>query len=97
MSDVRRPEGLECDHCGGTAIDFKPPSHPGGSWHLFDGDGGACDECGWPGSVSVDDGDSDEALAAYWSTNDWDDGLMCRLPDCLECRDDKAQIARSAR
>lgn len=85
MSYTTKPEGLGCDHCGGTAIEFKPPAWPGHFWHLHDGDGGHCNECGFPGHVSVDDGYSDEALAR-WMTNDWDDGLKCKADDCEDCQ-----------
>ncbi len=85
MIDVTKPEGLMCDHCGGTAIEFKPPAHHSDFWHLFDGDGGCCAECSWPGSVSVGGGNEEEEQA-YWLTNDWDDGLMCSRIDCEECR-----------
>ena len=84
MTDVTRPDGLMCDHCGGEAIQFKPPAHHTDYWHLHDGDGEKCDECGFPGHVSVDDGDPEEPRA-YWVVNEWDDGLKCNQPDCVDC------------
>ena len=85
MTDVTRPEGLECDHCGDVAIEFKPPAYPGHFWHLHDGDGGKCDSCGFPGHVSVDDAGEEEDNIASWMVNDWDEGLKCRRPDCPDC------------
>ncbi len=81
---ANHPQGPECNHCGGEAIQFKKPRWPGDMWHLYDGDGEKCDECGWPGSVSVDD--TDEGPVADWRTNDWDEGLKCNAADCEECR-----------
>ncbi len=91
MSEHRKPDGLVCDHCGGTAIEFNPPAWPGHFWHLHDGDGERCDECGWPGHVSVDDDGFENEATAYWVTNDWDDGLKCRTADCEDCHGDKAR------
>lgn len=80
-----RPDGLMCDHCGGEAIQFKPPAHPGHFWHLFDGDGDRCDECGFPGHVSVDDGGYEEDSTARWAMSDWDDDAKCARAECEEC------------
>ena len=44
---------LECDRCGGVAIE----SHPDGLF--WDGDSDDCLECGHPGGVSVDDGEAE--------------------------------------
>ena len=83
MSD--KPEGLECDHCGDTAIDFHPPRHPGGRWLLDDGEGGRCESCGFPGRVSVDDAGDEADNLATWSINDWDEEAKCARFDCEEC------------
>lgn len=84
MTDISQPDGLECDHCGDVAIEFKPPRHPGDFWHLNDGDGGRCESCGFPGSVGINDGGYGEDNVAYWLTADYDEA-RCRRPDCEEC------------
>lgn len=68
-------DSLECDHCGGDAI----TSETGLFW---DGDGGACEECGFPGMVSAD-GDSEDP-SAWWNTSQ-ELGDRCNRADCEEC------------
>ena len=82
MSDVTRPDGLECDHCGGTAIEFHPPRWAGDFWNLSDGEGGKCGSCGFPGYVTVLD-DPDDPLAE-WVTNDYDEAV-CERDECTDC------------
>ncbi len=73
--------GLECDHCGGTAVESA-------TGMFCEGDADRCRSCNFPGVVSVDDrGDEDENVAE-WKTNDWDEGLKCNSPTCDECRRD---------
>ena len=62
---------LDCDHCGGTAI----TSYTG----LFsDGDGGQCEDCGFPGWVTVDD------RTAWWNGSDSVDA-RCMDHECPDC------------
>jgi hypothetical protein len=65
---------MECDHCGWIAIDPNPEGF------YFDGAGGECQHCWFPGQVSCDS-ESDP----YWVMDD-EPGSRCRLPDCAECR-----------
>ncbi len=73
---------LECDHCGGVAIESDRNG-------LFtDGDGERCDTCGHPGHVSVDEAYEDEDNTGYasWALSD-DAGATCADPVCSECED----------
>ena len=55
---------LECGYCGDDAIESEDG--------LFeDGAGGACKSCGFPGQVSLDDGD-EENIVAYWHVSEDD-------------------------
>lgn len=85
MTDITKPDGLECDHCGDTAIDFKPPAHNADYWHLHDGDGEFCASCGFPGHVTIDDDGDPEDNSCRWMVNDWDDGLKCNVATCEDC------------
>lgn len=77
------PTSLECNHCGGSAL-----NSPNGIF--WDGDGTACAECGFPGTV---DADSDgEGGYAVWSESD-DDLDTCKRADCEECAERRAQLA----
>ncbi len=68
---------LECDHCGGAAIESVDD--------LFtDGDGGDCLTCGMPGHVFVEDDEED--ATAWWRVSD-DENARCREADCDECRE----------
>jgi hypothetical protein len=67
---------LDCDHCGGVAIESE-------SGLFGDGDGGHCLTCGLRGRVSVDDSD-DENVSAYWSSSD-DPDDKCNEKDCVGC------------
>lgn len=66
--------GLECDHCGGTAIESE-------DGRFRDGDGGACMSCGLPGCVMCD-----AETPPYWAPSD-DPDVNCNDPDCLDCRE----------
>lgn len=68
---------LECDHCGGAAITSPDDV-------FTDGDGGACETCGMPGHVFVDDVLDD--ATAWWRVNYDDENARCREADCEECR-----------
>ena len=76
---------LECDHCGGTAIESVDGL-------FYDGDDGSCDTCGFPGMVSVyedengREGDDGECYTAVWQESD-DDAAVCNDPACEECKD----------
>lgn len=69
---------LECAHCGGVAIEKEDGV-------FYDGDGGSCETCGFPGLVSVDS-ESD----AYWVESD-DEDAVCNDPGCEDCRDRRAK------
>jgi hypothetical protein len=74
-----RAATLECDHCGGVAIES--------STGLFgEGDSDRCDTCGMPGHVSVDEAyeDEDSPGLASWSVRD-EDGAVCRDLACEQC------------
>lgn len=66
---------LECNHCGGTAIEADAQGC------FTDGDGGKCVTCGFPGCVSCD-----SESEPYWSTSDQEPGPVCDDPSCQECR-----------
>jgi len=68
---------LECAHCGDSPID---PDEDGLYW---DGEGGECQCCGFPGHVSVD-GYEYEDGSASWSTRDWDEEAHCYLRTCSD-------------
>lgn len=68
---------LECDHCGGDAIESGPDG-------LFTDDTGeACDECGFPGCVHIEE-DEDGNNVAAWAVSG-DDAARCNLAGCAEC------------
>lgn len=87
-----RPATLECDHCGGAAI----TSTNG----LFgEGDSDRCDECGFPGHVSVDesgneDDDGDPIYTATWLSS-IDAGDVCTSCVCSECDGIRATLIAS--
>lgn len=61
---------LECNHCGDIAIETEI---------FFDGDGGKCISCGFPGWVSCDD-----ETDPWW--NESQSALdRCNRKDCKEC------------
>jgi hypothetical protein len=64
------PYTLECDHCGDVSLTATA---------FHDGDGGACESCGFPGRVSVD-----EDGTTWWNTSQ-DKGARCTLESCDEC------------
>jgi len=70
-------DALECDHCGCDAIDADEEGL------FYDGDGGACATCGFPGRVSAD-GDSEDPHA-WWNTSQ-EPGDRCNRADCEECQ-----------
>ena len=72
---------LECNHCGGIAFTTRD-IRDGRPW-FTDGDGEKCDDCGFPGHVSVDEPDPDDAEVS-WSTSDGNDDT-CNRSDCEEC------------
>lgn len=75
---------LECDHCGGVAIEADADD-------LFtDGMGEECETCGFPGHVSVcgDDEDPGEN-PVYWKVSEEVDARCAdhRCEECLPIRD----------
>lgn len=77
---------LECNHCGSIA--FTSRDYRDGVYWFTDGDGEACDSCGMPGSVVVDEPDPDDAVV-YWSDDD-SPTAFCTRPDCEDCNDRRA-------
>lgn len=71
-------DSLDCPHCGGDAITSE-------NGLFSDGDGEACDSCGLPGCVSVDDSDEDD-VTAHWHCSE-DPERRCDQADCDECRE----------
>jgi hypothetical protein len=68
---------LCCDHCGDDAICSDAEGR------FYDGDGGKCATCGFPGWVSVDDGGSEDPTAR-WAVSEADDA-RCTVADCAGC------------
>ena len=69
---------LECDHCGGPAIESK-------TGYFTDGDGEKCMTCEYPGHVSVCGDDEDpEENPVYWKQSE-EPGARCKDPACEEC------------
>lgn len=69
---------LDCQHCGDVAIEKADGV-------FCDGDGGSCETCGFPGSVSVDS-ESD----AYWVESE-NANAVCLDPECEECREKRVK------
>lgn len=63
---------LECPHCGGIAIERV-------SGVFGDGDGDECEDCGFPGHVSIDEDDG-----PWWNASESKDALCARAV-CVEC------------
>ena len=74
MTDLTHTTHLDCDHCGGPAIES-----PDGMFR--DGDGNACMSCGFPGCVHAD-----EEAGVWWGESQELDA-RCNEPDCEECND----------
>jgi len=66
---------LECPHCGGEAIRTEKAL-------FYDGDGGKCQECGFPGHVSIDN--AEEPATAWWNASE-EPGAVCEDHTCIEC------------
>lgn len=66
---------LECDHCGGAAVTREDDLYS-------EGMAVKCEECGFPGRVSIDDANDD--AEAYWLCSD-DALATCNRDDCDEC------------
>lgn len=92
---------LECDHCGGVAVESKDG--------LFgEGDADRCQSCGIAGHITVEENDCDGDCAednctcntAYFSPHDWDENAWCNRSDCEDCanvrRDAEIKRAREA-
>ncbi len=63
---------IECDHCGCEAVESNSEGY------FYDGQGGACMTCGFPGHVSLD-----EETDPWWNSSD--DDVKCTDPDCWSC------------
>lgn len=80
---------LDCDHCGGVAIESADGL-------FYDGDGGECISCGFPGMVSVYEDDNGrenedgECYTAVWQESD-DETAVCNEPACEECREKRTE------
>lgn len=76
--------GLECNHCGGFAIEHADNMY-------LDGEGTECAACGYPGHVVVDTepGYDDEATATWYLRDGNDD--VCREPGCEDCAEVRSQ------
>ncbi len=72
---------LECNHCGGIA--FTSTDVRNGVHWFTDGDGEECADCGFPGWVSVDEPDPDDAEVS-WMCSDAD-AARCNRHDCDDC------------
>lgn len=75
------PATLDCDHCGGVAIES-----PDGKFG--DDEGERCASCGFPGSIVVSgcEDDEGEPEPAYWSTSDKTTD-KCTRPGCEDCEE----------
>lgn len=72
VTPARWPEHLECDHCGDVAI------YADADELYWDGDGGRCLTCGFPGHVSAD------GERAHWRTSEEPED-RCSVEGCDEC------------
>lgn len=82
---------LECNHCGDVA--FTSTDVRDGVHWFTDGDGEKCASCGFPGWVSVDEPDPDDAEVS-WVLSDGNDDT-CDRPDCEECEEIRAAFGLS--
>jgi hypothetical protein len=84
VSDVsarwRGVSTLGCDHCGGDAVTSETDEYS-------EDMAAKCEECGFPGRVSIDDAGDD--AEAYWSCSEADDAV-CNDADCEECAEVRA-------
>ncbi len=64
---------LECNHCGSIAIEADDDNL------FWDGSGGACQSCGFPGQVSCC-----SETAAWWNESEEEDA-RCTDLECVEC------------
>ncbi len=64
---------LECNHCGGSAIESDARGY------FTDGTGTRCMSCGFPGSVSAD-----SETEPYWNGVD-DLDAKCEDTNCIDC------------
>ena len=74
---------LECDHCGGVAVESKTG--------LFGEDmASKCMSCGMPGGVSIqesyDDADDADGAEAYWLSSESNEAV-CDDPSCGLCKE----------
>jgi hypothetical protein len=75
-SRCAEPSSLVCGHCGGDAI-----TSARGVFH--EDDGSECEDCGFPGSISVSDDGADSQ--AYWSDSE-DPEARCNRAFCDDCK-----------
>lgn len=69
---------LMCGHCGGDAVYAR------GDGFFYEGDADRCNECQYPGHISVDD--IDDEMRASWLTDDDAPGARCDQADCADCQ-----------
>lgn len=71
---------LDCDHCGGPAIESDERGY------FTDGDGGPCITCGLHGWVTLD-----VETDPQWNISD-DPLDTCQDPGCEECKETRQQL-----
>ena len=72
---------LECEHCGGPAIESEDDE-------FYQDEGESCITCGFPGCVYlISNDDDDETFTAEWSCSD-DPEAACNIDGCEDCYED---------